>query len=288
MSRVVYYLVLKPLSLLPLALLYVLADMIYFLLAHVIPYRKEVISTNITKSFPEKSAKEIKQIIKSFYRFLADLIVETVWNFSLTEKEARKRLKVENPEILDKYYKAGKDVIIVVGHYNSWEFLLVAFDLMVNHRGAVIYTSLTDQFLDKVFKEFREKFGMKLLTKGEVKHAFQDGLDKPMAILFGSDQAPASSGRAHWTNFLNQDTAVAIGVEKYAIKYDLPVFFGGLKKVKRGYYSINLELLTDEPLITKEGEISDLHVRALESLIQEKPEYWLWSHKRWKRVRGAW
>lgn len=288
MSRVIYYLFLYPLSHLPLALLYALADVIFLFLNYIIPYRKDVIITNLTKSFPEKSENEINKITKGFYRFLADLIVETIWNFSLSEKEARKRLVVENPEILDKYYDAGKDVIIVVGHYNSWEFLLVAFNLMVNHRGAVIYTSLTDEFLDNIFKKFREKFGMKLLTKGEVKHAFQEGLDKPMAILFGSDQAPSSSGRAYWTNFLHQDTAVAIGVEKYAIKYDLPVFFGGLKKVKRGHYAINLELLTEEPLTTSEGEISDMHVQALERLIQEKPEYWLWSHKRWKRVRGAW
>ena len=288
MSRIAYYLFLKPISYVPLSILYLMADLMYVVLLYIIPYRKAVIITNITNSFPDKSPKEIKQITRNFYRFFADLAIETVWNFSLTEKEARKRLKVENPEILDKYYNAGKDVIIVVGHYNSWEFLLVAFDLMVNHRGAVIYTKLTDQFLDDVFKKFREKFGMKLLNKVEVKHAFQEGLDKPMAILFGSDQAPASSKRAYWTTFLNQDTAVAIGVEKYAIKYNLPVFFGGLNRVKRGHYSINLELLTEEPLKTTEGEISELHVKALEKLIQDKPQYWLWSHKRWKRVRGEW
>ena len=288
MSRIAYYLFLKPISYVPLPLLYLIADVMYVLLIYIIPYRKEVVVSNITNSFPNKSPKEVKQITRNFYRFFADLAIETVWNFSLTEKQVRKRLKVENPEILDPYYNAGKDVIIVVGHYNSWEFLLVAFNLMVNHRGAVIYTKLTDKFLDGVFKKFREKFGMKLLNKVEVKHAFQEGLDKPMAILFGSDQAPASSKRAYWTNFLHQDTAVAIGVEKYAIKYDLPVFFGGLHRVKRGHYSMNLELLTEEPLKTKEGEISELHVRALEKLIQEKPAYWLWSHRRWKRVRGAW
>ncbi len=288
MSKFFYYLFLKPISYLPLGFLYIISNFLYFLLRYIIPYRKEVILTNLKKSFPEKSVEEIEEIRRKFYRFLSDLMVETIWNFSLSEKEARKRMVVENPEVLDKYYDAGKDVIIVVGHYNSWEFLLISFDLMVKHRGAVIYTSLTDQFLDKVFKEFREKFGMKLLTKGEVKHAFQNGLDKPMAILFGSDQAPASAGRSYWTEFLNQDTAVAIGVEKYAIKYDLPVFFGGLNRVKRGHYSINLELLTDTPLETTEGEISELHVKALERLIIETPQYWLWSHKRWKRARGAW
>jgi len=288
MSKIAYYLFLKPISYVPLSILYLAADLMYVVLIYIIPYRKAVISTNIANSFPDKSPKEVKQITRRFYRYFADLAIETVWNFSLTEKQVRKRLKVENPEILDKYYDAGKDVIIVVGHYNSWEFLLVAFNLMVNHRGAVIYTKLTDKFLDGVFKKFREKFGMKLLNKVEVKHAFQEGLDKPMAILFGSDQAPASSRRAYWTNFLNQDTAVAIGVEKYAIKYDLPVFFGGLNRVKRGHYSMKLELLTEEPLKTKEGEISELHVKALEKLIQENPEYWLWSHRRWKRVRGAW
>ncbi len=288
MSRLFYYLFLKPISYLPLWVLYPVADVIYLLLVYVVPYRKEVVYTNLKNSFPKKTKAELKYIARGFYRYLADLMVETIWNFSLTEKEARKRLVVQNPEVLMPYYQAGKDVIVVVGHYNSWEFLLVAFNLMVPHRGAVIYTKLTDKFLDKVFKTFREKFGMKLLAKTEVKHAFQNGLDKPMAILFGSDQAPASASRAYWTTFLNQDTAVAIGVEKYAIKYDLPVFFGGLKRVKRGYYSIKLDLLTDTPLQTSEGEISELHVRAMEQLINEEPRYWLWSHKRWKRKRGDW
>lgn len=288
MSRILYYAFLKPLSYLPIGVLYIFSDILFFILYFVIPYRKEVIVTNLKNSFPEKSSGEIKQITKGFYRYLTDLMVETVWNMSISGKEAQKRLVVENPELLNAYYKKGKDVIIVVGHYNSWEFLLVAFNLMVKHKAAVIYTSLTDKFLDKIFKEFREKFGTRLVTKVDVKHVFQDGLGEPMAMIFGADQAPASSRRAHWTTFLNQDTAVAIGVEKYAIKYDLPVFFGALNKVKRGYYSIKLEMLVENPLETQPGEITEIHVKALEKLIREEPNYWLWSHKRWKRVRGAW
>ncbi|MCB0503903.1 MAG: lysophospholipid acyltransferase family protein [Cyclobacteriaceae bacterium] len=288
MSRLLYYLFLKPLSLLPLGVLYVFSDILFFLLYYVVPYRKKVVLTNLKNSFPEKSSQEIKKIMKGFYHFLTDLMLETVWNMSLTEKEARRRLYVENPEVLDPYYEKGKDVIIVVGHYNSWEFLLSAFNMNVKHRGAVIYTKLTNKFLDKVFKEFREKFGTRLVTKVDVKHAFQDGLGEPMAMVFGSDQAPASSGRAYWTTFLNQETAVAIGVEKYAIKYDLPVFFGALHCVKRGYYMLKLELLIDKPLDTQPGEITESHVKALERLIIQEPKYWLWSHKRWKRVKGAW
>lgn len=288
MSRLFYYVLLKPLSYFPLGVLYIFSDVLFFLLYYLVPYRKKVVLTNLKKSFPDKGPKEIKAIMKGFYHFLTDLMLETVWNFSLSEKEARKRLVVENPEILDSYYEQNKDVIIVVGHYNSWEFLLSAFNLNINHRAAVIYTSLTNDFLDKVFKEFREKFGTKLVTKGEVKHAFKDGIGEPMAIIFGSDQAPASSRRAYWTTFLHQDTAVAIGVEKYATMYDLPVFFGALHRVKRGYYSINLELLIDKPLETQQGEITEAHVKALEKLIIHEPRYWLWSHKRWKRVKGAW
>jgi len=288
MSRILYFLILKPVSYLPLSVLYLFSDFMFFILYYLIPYRKEVILNNLINSFPEKSKEEITQLQKGYYRFLSDLMIETIWNFSITEKEARKRLIIDNPEILDPYYAINKDVIIVVGHYNSWEFLLPAFNLLVKHQGAVIYTSLTDKFLDAIFIKFREKFGMLLLTKVNVKHAFGDENDKPMAVLFGSDQAPASSSKAHWTTFLNQETAVAIGVEKYAIKYDLPVFFGALNRVKRGYYELKLELLADKPLETKPGEISDMHVKALEQLIQYKPQYWLWSHKRWKRVKGTW
>lgn len=288
MSKILYYAILKPISYLPLWVLHIFSDSIFFVFYYIIPYRRNVVQTNLQKSFPQKTSKEIRDIMRGFYKFLIDLMFETVWSMSLSEKEAKKRLVFENPEILDKYYEQGKDVIIVVGHYNSWEFLLIAFNLMIKHRGTVIYTSLTDKFLDKVFKDFREKFGTKLITKVEVKHAFSNDKDEPMAILFGADQAPASSGRAYWTTFLNQETAVAIGVEKYAIKYDLPVFFGALNRLKRGYYTLNLELLEDQPLTTKQGEISEMHVQALEKLIRKEPRYWLWSHKRWKRKKGTW
>lgn len=271
----------------PLWVLHSFSNVLYFLFFYITHYRQKVVFQNLQNSFPHKSEKEIREIAKGFYRFLADLTIETIWNMSLSEKEARAHLVVENPEVLDSYYESNKDVIIVVAHYNSWEFLLSAVNLRLKHRAAVIYTPLTDKFLDKVFKEFREKFGTLCLNKGEAKHAFKNS-NGPVAMLFGSDQAPSSSRKAYWTTFLNQETAVAIGVEKYAIMHDLPVFFGSLHCLKRGYYSLRLELLTDNPVDTEPGEISEMHVKALEKLIIEEPKYWLWSHKRWKRVKGAW
>ena len=284
MSFLLYDLILKPISLLPFWLLYLLSDFLYLILYKVFGYRTTVVTTNLKNSFPEKSTKEIKEIQDKFYHHLCDLIVESIKLFSLSEKEALKHMKVVNPELPNAYFEQGKNIMVVGGHYANWEYTVIC-DLQLKHQMASPYTVLSNRFFENRMKNSRSRFGFLMFSTKKVKEFFINPPDNPYLVVFGSDQSPSSSTNAYWTRFLNQDTAVLFGTEKYSKEYSLPVLFGGIRKVKRGQYEFYFEKLEDNPAATEYGEISEKFTRRIEQQILEKPEYWLWTHKRWKRKK---
>lgn len=284
MSALLYYLVLKPISLLPFWILYLISDFLYIVLYKIIGYRLEVVNTNLTNSFPKKSREEIKEIQNKFYHHLCDLIVESIKLFSISEKEVKKRIVFVNPEVTDAYFDKGQSLMIVGGHCNNWEYT-VAGGLYVSHEMVALYSPLSNKFFEKKMKESRSRFGITLLSTRNAKAFFKTGPETPSMIIFGSDQAPSSSTNAYWTRFLNQDTAVLYGLEKYAKQLNYPVIYAEIRKVKRGCYEFSFKLIEENPATTAYGEISERHVRMLEKQILEQPEYWLWTHKRWKREK---
>ena len=284
MSALLYYLILKPLSLLPFWVLYLISDFIYIVLYKIFGYRVGVVTTNLTNSFPEKSPKEIKDIRNKFYHHLCDLIVESIKLFSISEKEALNRIKFVNPEVTNAYFEKGQSLMIVGGHSGNWEYTVVG-DLIVSHKIVALYTPLSNKFFEKKMKESRSRFGTILLSTKDARAFFEAGPEIPSMMIFGSDQSPSSSSKAYWTRFLNQDTAVSYGLEKYAKQYNYPVVYAGIRKIKRGCYEFSFELIEDNPASTAYGEISEKHVRMLENQILEQPEFWLWTHKRWKREK---
>ncbi len=285
MGKLLYYLLIKPLSLLPLGALHLLSDILYLLIFHVIKYRKKVVIENIRNSFPEKSEQEVLTIAKQFYRHFMDLIVEAIKVFSITEEEVIRRFRLTNPEVVDQYYDQGRSIIFVAGHYNNWEHAAIACNAQLKHQTAGIYAPLKNQFFNNLIRQSREQFGLELIPKQVVRKTFNENKDRLMAVMFGADQSPSSSKKAYWTTFLNQDTAVMFGTEKYAKDYDQPVIFGAVRKIKRGYYEATFTVLEDEPTQSPHGHISELHTRAIENMILENPQYWLWTHRRWKRKR---
>ena len=285
MGAVLYYLILKPLSLLPLPLLYWFSDFAYLIVYKISGYRKDVVNENLAKAFPDKSEVERKEIAAKFYHFITDLMIEILWCFSLSEKRIRHRFKVVNPELLNDLYDSGKNVVLVLGHYSSWEMVLSSLNLFLKHRVATIYIPLTNGALDKAFYKMRTTFNSKMIAKKDFKQSFEEEDKELRAIIFGADQSPSISKNIYWTQFLNQETAVAFGVEKYAKMYDMPVVYAQLLRVKRGYYSVEFKTVSEQPALEKEGDITERHVRLLEQQILAKPEHWLWSHKRWKKKR---
>lgn len=281
----VYYILLFPISKLPWKLLYAFSDFLYWLVYKVLRYRVKVVNQNLRNSFPEKSEREIKEVRRKFYRHFCDITLETIRMQNMKAEEILKRQTVANPEIVDHIYEQGRGLIVCTAHYNNWEYVATGINPWFKHQTLGIYHQFKSKFFERKMLEARSVTGMLLISRKAVKEGYFDEHDDPYAIFFGVDQSPTTAKKVYWTNFLNQETSVAFGAEKYAKERNAPVVFAKNEKVKRGHYRMTLEILTEEPLATKHGEITEMHTKTLEKIILEKPEYWLWTHKRWKRKR---
>ncbi len=286
-SFYIFYALNWVITLLPLRILFIFSDLLYLILYHVAGYRKKVVRTNLRNAFPQKTDKERLQIEKRFYRHLADMFIETFKFAHMSKKERLRRCTSENTELLRELYKEGKDVVLVLGHYNNWEYLnLLPF--FSDHTAISIYKPLKNKYFDRFILNYRSKYGMVLspmsLVIKDILTRRKKG-EKTMTA-FVSDQTPARDDIHYWTTFLNQDTAVYLGAEKVATKYNMAVVFLHIQKKKRGYYNIKFDLLFRDTAGLTEYTVTETHVRHLEAIINEKPEYWVWSHRRWKHKRN--
>ena len=284
MARILYYLLLRPLSLLPLSMLYPLSGGVCFLLYR-LGFRRKVVLENLRKSFPERSAPEIRALALRFYRHFSDLLIEGIRMFGISREELLLRMRVVNPQLLNPLYDAGKNVFVVIGHYNNWEYLAAALDAQIKHRGAALYTPLSNAFFNTKWSEARGRHGLLLVSKHNSHSFITKRHPEPIALVMGADQSPTFSKHVHWTTFLGQDTAVMLGTEVYARRYGFAVVFAHVKTIARGYYEATFSLLEDHAAAAAEGAITERHVRALEADILRDPEFWLWTHRRWKRKR---
>lgn len=285
-----YYLALPFLyliSILPWWLFYGISDVVFFLLYYVIGYRKKVVWQNLKNSFPEKSDRELKLIMRRFYRYLCDLFLETFRTLTMSSSYALKHCSLDPKAkaLFDRYQEEKKSFIIVMGHYGNWEWAGNTFSLMCKHQLHVIYHPLANEHFNNLIIKIRTRFGTRLTP---MRDAFRDMVNyrsQLTATAFIADQTPFPEN-AYWTTFLNQDTPIFRGTEKIASKMGYPVVYVSVKRVKRSYYHITAETLFENPAKTKEGEISEAHTRKLEKDIREQPEIWLWSHRRWKHRRN--
>lgn len=270
------------LSLLPYFILYLIADVIFIFIYYIFGYRRKVVQQNLANSFPEKSPEERKAIEKKYFRFLADLIMETIKLATLSPQETIKRVDVRDHLLLqNEAFKQGKSIIAAVGHYGNWESGCLRMGLE-NRPCIIAYKPLSNPVFDEFFLNLRSRFGAILVPmKGTFRKVVEYRKQATLTVLAG-DQTPAYSEAHYFTNFLNQPTAVFLGVEKLAKATDSLVVFCDVRRVKRGYYSCTFVPLFDNPKLTTEYEITNAHVQYLEKVIREEPEYWLWSHRRWK------
>jgi KDO2-lipid IV(A) lauroyltransferase len=272
---------------LPTRALYWISDILFVIVYHLFGYRKNVVYGNLRNAFPEKTEQERQVIAKKFYRHLCDFVVEVLAIIKFSPGDIKKRCVYKNPEILHEYAKAGKSLAIVTGHYGNWEWTN-GFNLWApGYVSYAIYLPLKDKFFDKLVRKQREKFGSKMIAKRdsvrELLKSHQKGIMS--ATLYLGDQTPMRSEIHYWTRFLNQETPIFLGVEKIARKTGDAVFFTYTRKLKRGYYELELVPICDDARQTEPYEITEKHTRLLEKAIQEKPEYWLWSHRRWKHKK---
>jgi Kdo2-lipid IVA lauroyltransferase/acyltransferase len=291
MGAVAYYLfygINWIITLLPLWVLYLFSDILYYILYYVVAYRRKVVTENLRNSFPEKSEKERKTIEKKFYRHLADIMVETLKLTHMSKRSQRKRFTYTNLEVIDKLREDKRDVIAVLGHYNNWEWPTL-LPYYLNYKTIIIYKPLQNKYFNGFMNDHRSKFGIVLTPTSHVIRDIISFKIKGINTLsvFISDQIPAKGDIKYWTTFLNQDTAVFTGAGKIASKYDMAIVFFHIQKIKRGHYNLDIELLHDHTKGLSEEVITESHVRRLEEIIREKPEYWIWSHRRWKHKKPA-
>ena len=283
MSALLYYLIVLPISFLPLGLLYKFSDLLFFVFTHIFPYRKSVISGNIQRSFPDKSELEHQQLLNQFYRHFTDILVEGIKNLSISKKQLKKRMVVRNPALMQELYDKKRNVILVSGHFNNWEWLISSQNLLFNHQAFGIGMPMSNKFWDKKVNQRRERFGMQVINSSNYQIKFRTFKKKPFAVLTLGDQSPAHSTKSYWMKFLNQETALLFGTEQMANDYDFAVVFFIVHKIKRGYYELELKLITKNAKSMDWGVITEIHTKLLEDEIIKKPSQWLWSHKRWKR-----
>lgn len=285
MNKLLFRLVaslLKLISLLPFWILYFLSDILFVSLFYLFKYRRHVVQMNLGNAFPEKSVRERAAIERKYYRFLADLIVESVKSISITKSELRRRFEIENITDITKHLQMGNSVIAVSGHYGNWEWGPLRIALELEHDVLVVYKPLTDKNFDNLIKKVRSRFGTVMIPMKQTLRKVSEYKNKPHVLVLIGDQTPARDESKYFTTFLNQQTAVFLGVEKIAVKTNNAIVYFSITRVKRGYYKCIIKSLVNEPKECKEYEITKAHTNELEILINKKPEYWLWSHKRWK------
>ena len=273
---------------LPFWLIYGLADIFYVFLFYIVGYRRKVVHENLVQSFPKKSPEEIRKITKKFYHHLSDLGLETIKFSRMTEKQINDRLKVHNLEIYEEYFNEGKSMIVLGQHHNNWEWG-GSMQRFIKAQFLVVYNPVrTNKKFEKFLLQTRERFGAQSIP---VNHSVRTALafnhaERPSALMLAADQTPPANSQ-FWTIFLNQETAFFAGPMKIAIKTNLPVILHHTRKVGRGRYEVFHYKLIENPAEVKPEDIMMAYVSKLEEIIQSEPEYWLWSHRRWKHKRPA-
>jgi KDO2-lipid IV(A) lauroyltransferase len=212
---------------------------------------------------------------------------EMVKMLTISKKNVEKRYRCLNPEVANQFYHQGKSVILISSHYNNWEWMVLRLEEMFLHHGVGVGKANSNKFFEKWINKRRTRFGTEVIFADAIRESFdENGLqNKLCAYMMLSDQSPNVLKKSYITTFLNQESCMIYGVEYFAKKYDLPVIYYEVIKVKRGYYQVQLELITEKPNETDTGEIIEKYVQLLEKTIKGKPQYWLWSHRRWKNRR---
>ncbi|WP_367914889.1 lysophospholipid acyltransferase family protein [Leadbetterella sp. DM7] len=273
-------------SLLPLRALYFISDfVVYPVLYSMLGYRKKVVRDNMRQVFPEKTEAERQAIERKFYHYLADLFMETIKGFSISYEELIQRVTFTNQDFFEKVYRENEGIVITLGHVGNYEWLAQCFPRIANVRMGVPYRKLTNPYFDKAFRASRERGGAILFHTKETLDFIKNEKSRYILVLANDQSAPAE--KSYWVKFLNRDTSFFEGTEKMARQLNFPVLFAHIGVSGRGRYAISFQPVTDDPSKEPLGAILAEHARLLEQNIYQAPEYWLWSHKRWKHQKPA-
>ncbi|MFN7100547.1 MAG: lysophospholipid acyltransferase family protein [Flavobacterium sp.] len=273
-------------SILPFPIFYFLSDCVYLLVYHVIGYRKKVVRANLTLALPHLTAKERLQIEKKSYHHLCDMFLEMVKTMTISSAEMNKRFVVTNLEVMTDLEKKGKSIMLIASHYASWEWLL-SFNQKVTTKGIGVYKKLANKHFDKLVRDIRSKYNTELVPTNQTIPLIANNHRNNIQCIYGfaSDQSPKADRIFHWHSFMGVEVPVHTGPEMLAKKYDMNVVFAKVKKIKRGYYELTIVPLSENAKSVPDFEITEAYIKEVEKQIAEAPEYYFWTHKRWKHRR---
>lgn len=285
---ILVYPVIWLISLLPFRVLYVLSDVIYLLVYYVIGYRKKVVLSNLKLAFPKKSDEELLRIHKKFYRHFADVFIEMVKSFTISKEALNKRYAYNNIDLLNNLHKDGKSVIAVFGHYANWEWI-VGLTQFIDYKGYAAFTKINNKYFNRKILKSRQRFGVQLKPTSkiiqEIDHNHKNGIQAIYGLL--SDQSPQLSKTFYWHEFFGVKVPIHTGAEMLAKRYEMNMVYIETLKIKRGYYETSFSLITNEAQKFPDYELTDIFLEKVEKQVRTQPEYYFWTHKRFKHKDKA-
>ena len=270
---------------LPFAVIYLLSDIFYFIVFYIIKYRKEVVFQNLRNSFPEKSEEQLKIIRKKYFRHFCDLIMESIKMFNMTKADYKKHMEIKDAELINSYFEKKKSVVVLTMHFNNWEWSN-CFPREIKHHVLGVYKPLHNKKYDNLMNGTREKQGAEMITNSNILRRIiqAEKTNEMIFIWLAGDQTPPSY-HSLWFTFLNQEAMFYPGPAVIAKRFNYPIFFQKIEKQSRGRYVTTFEMLVKNPQDFSEKEILIKYIQKMEEEIRKNPEFYLWSHKRWKHKR---
>ncbi len=287
MQTIAYYILFglfKAIGALPLRVLYGLSDLLFLLLFYVVRYRRKVVDRNLLLVFPDESPAFRRRVRRRFYRYMCDLIAETVKMASASLANMRRRITYANTDLLEKLFALNKTILVVTSHYGNWEWMASTV-YSERYPFFTLYHVLHSPVFERLTSYMRTRFGMRIVSMKHFYRPFITCVRSGRTTLFGfnADQAPKRDGDQQLIQFMGRETAVYTGVERLARQYGLPVVYMSIQRTRRGYYRVEARPVTDDGSATADGQITAATFAELEKDIRRAPEFWLWSHRRWKR-----
>jgi KDO2-lipid IV(A) lauroyltransferase len=272
----------KLLSRLPMRALYAFSAIIYLLAYYVVRHRHQVIREQLGKVFPGASEAERDRIHKQFLKNFCDVMVEVLKSVSMTEDDMRAHVRIENVEVARRYLDAGQSLLFVTSHLCNWEWLLHGVTVHLGYPVDAAYKPLHDQWAERLMLKVRSRFGARLVPAKELLNDFLKRRAIVRAVAMNADQAPVSTDKRYWTQFLGQETAFYIGAEQIARATRLPIIYLVMRRLRRGYYQVELQPLWDGREVIEPNEVTERYARACEIDVFKSPADWLWSYRRWR------
>jgi KDO2-lipid IV(A) lauroyltransferase len=275
------YILIYGISMLPMPILYLISDLLAYLMYNVVGYRMKIVMGNLAIAFPEKSISERKLIAKKFYSNFLDTMIESIKLISAGETRSRKMF-VGDLRVLHEAASKGKNVQIHAMHNFNWEVVNHGISMGLNAPFLAVYQPIANTFFEKVFKKMRSRFGTILIPANNFKNNFIQHMDKKYVLALVADQNPGHPAKAYWVNFFGKPAPFVTGPEKAARQRDTIVVFANFYRIKRGLYTFECEIITEEPATLPPGALTLRYLKYLEDTIRKRPDNYLWSHRRWK------